>query len=108
MDRGGAGSSREGRGMTADEMVEAAFVPVQEHIVAGKIPGAVLGVVTKDGDRAVLVDGAAQIDPDHRHLTRETFFDLASLTKVIFTTPRILALAREGVIDLDAPLTTII
>lgn len=94
--------------MTAEEMVQAAFVPAQEQIAAGKIPGAVLGVVTKDGDRAVLVDGAAQIDPDHRHLRRDTTFDLASLTKVIFTTPRILALAREGVIDLNAPLTTII
>jgi len=94
--------------MTAEEMVERAFVPVQAHIAAGKIPGGVLGVVTKDGDRAVLFDGAAQIDPDHRHLTRETYFDLASLTKVIFTTTRILAHAREGRIDLDAPLTSVI
>ena len=38
----------------------------------------------------------------------ETVFDLASLTKVIFTTPRILALAGKGAIDLDAPLTTVI
>jgi CubicO group peptidase (beta-lactamase class C family) len=35
-----------------------------------------------------------------------TWFDLASLTKVIFTTPRILALAGAGTIDLDAPLIT--
>jgi CubicO group peptidase (beta-lactamase class C family) len=34
------------------------------------------------------------------------WFDLASLTKVIFTTPRILALAEAGTIDLDAPLIT--
>jgi CubicO group peptidase (beta-lactamase class C family) len=94
--------------MSAVEMVERAFVPVQEHIAAGKIPGAVLGVVTKDGDRAVMVDGAAEVVPNQRPMMRETIFDLASLTKVIFTTTRILALAREGVIDLDASLTTII
>ena len=94
--------------MSAADLVERAFAPVREHIASGRIPGGVLGVVTASGERAVLVDGAAQIDPDHRHLTRETIFDLASLTKVIFTTPRILALAREGRIDLDAPLTTII
>ena len=39
-------------------------------------------------------------------MTEDTWFDLASLTKVIFTTPRILALAAAGRIDLDAPLTT--
>jgi CubicO group peptidase (beta-lactamase class C family) len=94
--------------MSVESVVEQAFAPVREHIAAGRIPGGVLGVITASGERAVLVDGAAQIEPDHRHMTRETLFDLASLTKVIFTTPRILALAGEGRIDLDAPLTTII
>jgi hypothetical protein len=37
----------------------------------------------------------------------DTWFDLASLTKVIFTTPRILALAAAGTIELDAPLTSV-
>ena len=34
--------------------------------------------------------------PTQRPMTAETWFDLASLTKVIFTTPRILALAEAG------------
>ena len=41
-------------------------------------------------------------------MTDDTWFDLASLTKVIFTTPRILALAETGRIDLDAPLVTVL
>jgi CubicO group peptidase (beta-lactamase class C family) len=41
-------------------------------------------------------------------MTDDTWFDLASLTKVIFTTPRILALAEAGTIDLDAPLITVL
>jgi CubicO group peptidase (beta-lactamase class C family) len=41
-------------------------------------------------------------------MTDGTWFDLASLTKVIFTTPRILQLAEAGSIDLDAPLTSVI
>jgi CubicO group peptidase (beta-lactamase class C family) len=41
-------------------------------------------------------------------MTAETWFDLASLTKVIFTTPRILAHAAAGRLDLDAPLTTLL
>ena len=67
-------------------------------VASGRIPGGVLGVVTRERRaRGAASIGAAQIDPDHRHLmTRDTWFDLASLTKVIFTTPRILALAREG------------
>ena len=41
-------------------------------------------------------------------MTEDTWFDLASLTKVIFTTPRILALAEAGTIDLDAPLISVL
>jgi CubicO group peptidase (beta-lactamase class C family) len=89
-------------------LTAAAFAPVREHIAAGRIPGGILGVVSASGERAVLVDGAAQVVPHRRPLSRETSFDLASLTKVIFTTTRILALAREGRIDLDAPLTSVI
>ena len=37
-----------------------------------------------------------------------TWFDLASLTKVLFTTEHILALADAGTIDLDAPLTSVL
>jgi CubicO group peptidase (beta-lactamase class C family) len=41
-------------------------------------------------------------------MTEGAWFDLASLTKVIFTAPRILALAEAGTIDLDAPLVTVL
>jgi CubicO group peptidase (beta-lactamase class C family) len=41
-------------------------------------------------------------------MTEETWFDLASLTKVVFTTQRILLAAEAGVIDLDAPLTSVL
>jgi CubicO group peptidase (beta-lactamase class C family) len=81
---------------------------VREHLASGRIPGAILGLVTATGERDVRVEGAAQLVPERRALTRDTFFDLASLTKVLFTTPRILALAREHRIDLDAPLTSVI
>ncbi len=91
-----------------DALAAAAFVPVRATLAAGLIPGAVLGIVTADGRRSVLHDGAAQLVPERRPVARETWFDLASLTKVIFTTTRVLALVREGRIDLDAPLTSVI
>ena len=77
--------------MTAIEAkLDRAFVPLADAIAAGRIPG------------------AAQIVPHQRPMTDDTWFDLASLTKVLFTTPRILALAAAGTIDLDAPLTSVL
>jgi CubicO group peptidase (beta-lactamase class C family) len=92
---------------TLDALAAAAFAPARNAIASGRIPGAALGVVTRQGERAVLHAGAAQIVPDRRTLDSDTWFDLASLTKVIFTTTRILDLAATGRIDLDAPLTSV-
>ena len=83
----------------------AAFAPVREAIAAGRIPGAVLGVLNPDNSRAVTVAGFAQLEPIHAEMTRETWFDLASLTKVIFTTTTILRLVEAGRIALDDPIT---
>ncbi|MFK0685715.1 serine hydrolase [Ochrobactrum sp. BD67] len=87
---------------------ERAFALLMEACRSGRIPGGVLGMVDLSGNRAVRATGHAQLIPAQRAMTTDTWFDLASLTKVIFTTPRILALAEEGAIDLDAPLTTLL
>ncbi|AWM85819.1 serine hydrolase [Microvirga sp. 17 mud 1-3] len=89
-----------------NNIVEQAFAPALEAIRRGAIPGAVLGIATADGRSAVHFAGAAQIEPEQEDISRDTWFDLASLTKVIFTTTRILRLAEEGKLDLDAPLVT--
>ncbi len=88
-------------------MLAAAAAPVAEA-VAGAIPGAVLGVVTEAGDRAVQAFGLAQADPSAIPMQRQTWFDLASLTKVLFTTPAILHLVAQGRIGLDDRLTVAI
>ena len=69
--------------------------------VRGAIPGAVLGVATRAGDRAACAVGSAQVDPHPVPTRRETWFDLASLTKVLFTTPAILDFVAQGRIGLD-------
>lgn len=94
--------------MSADDILNRAFVPLKEAVGAKRIPGGVLGVVERDGSRAVQAIGQAQLVPATRPMTVDTWFDLASLTKVIFTTPRILALAEAGTIDLDAPLVSVL
>ena len=85
-----------------------AFDLLKVSVEAGKIPGGVLGIHDLKHGRLTRAVGLAQKEPDQRDMTVETWFDLASLTKVIFTTPRILGLAARGVIDLDQPITTVI
>ncbi|SFV28919.1 CubicO group peptidase, beta-lactamase class C family [Devosia crocina] len=94
--------------MPAQAKLDRAFAALAAAIVAGKIPGAVLGVVDSDGHRAIGAMGAAQLVPEYRPIAAGTWFDLASLTKVLFTTERILALAEAGTIDLDAPITAVL
>jgi CubicO group peptidase (beta-lactamase class C family) len=92
------------RRVTAAEILAAAAVPVAQAVPA-RIPGAALGVTTTAGDRAVEVFGLAQREPDPVPMYRATWFDLASLTKVLFTTPTILHLVSQGHVTLDDPLT---
>ena len=89
-------------------VLDHAFAPLADAVAAGRIPGGVLGVVDASGQQVMRATGLAQTIPIERPMTEATWFDLASLTKVLFTTPRILALAEQGVIDLDAPLTSAI
>jgi CubicO group peptidase (beta-lactamase class C family) len=85
-----------------------AFEALAVAVEAGRIPGGVLGFAGRDGARQVRAVGHAQRKPQTRAMQEDTWFDLASLTKVIFTTPRILELAGKGALDLDAPLTSVL
>lgn len=89
-------------------LFDRAFAPLEAAVATKRIPGGVLGIVDSNGHRITRAIGSAQLVPKQRPMTAETWFDLASLTKIIFTTPRILALAESGVIDLDAPLISVL
>jgi CubicO group peptidase (beta-lactamase class C family) len=86
---------------------QSAFHPVLAAIHENRIPGAVLGVVA-NGERMIVSAGAAQTEPEGVDMRTDTWFDLASLTKVIFTTTAILRLVQQGRIGLDDPLTVAI
>ncbi|TPG14307.1 class C beta-lactamase-related serine hydrolase [Sphingomonas oligophenolica] len=88
-----------------ERVADAAFAPALANLAAARIPGATLGVVSADGRRATRVAGLAQRVPETEDLTPDHWFDLASLTKVIFTTTLILRLADKGRLDLERPLT---
>ncbi|KAA1184535.1 serine hydrolase [Rhizobium tropici] len=98
----------EGGRMEFQERFDRAFAPLEQSVATSHIPGGVFGMVDLKGNRQVRAVGSAQKVPSVRPMLVDTWFDLASLTKVIFTTPRILALAEAGTIDLDAPLTVLL
>lgn len=91
--------------MTIDAICEQGFAPALEAVETGSIPGAALGVIDAEGRNAVCFAGMAALVPEREPLTRDHWFDLASLSKVIATTPMILTLAEQGRLDLDRPLT---
>jgi CubicO group peptidase (beta-lactamase class C family) len=93
--------------VNAANSLAAATGCVAQAIQAG-IPGAVLGVVTASGDRSVQAFGLAQREPVPAPMHRGTWFDLASLTKVLFTTPTVMRFVAERRIALDDTLTAAI
>ena len=86
----------------------AAFGHLADAVETQSIPGGVLAMTISEGDREMRAVGMAQIEPEPQAMHVETWFDLASLTKVIFTTERILRHAAKGLIDLDAPLVSVL
>lgn len=94
--------------MSLENRLAQAFEHVSDAINDGKIPGAVLGIIDLSGRKAIRCEGQAQCYPAAREMYTGTWFDLASLTKVLFTTPRILTLYDKGDIDLDEPICSVL
>ena len=87
-------------GIRADLLEHIAPV-IRQSIANGKYPGAVVLV----GHRGKIiyrgVFGHRRIVPDKAPMQFNTIFDIASLTKVVATTPAIMQLLEQGKIDLD-------
>jgi len=82
----------------ADEQINSA-------IKDGLIPGAVL-LVGHDGKIVYLrAYGERAVTPRREPMTVDTIFDIASLTKVVATTPSVMKLLEQGKIRLDDPVT---
>ena len=78
---------------------------IDEAVQSGLIPGAVL-IVGHNGQviyrRAY---GSRSLIPQRESMTIDTIFDVASLTKVVATTPSIMKLFEQGKIRVDDPVT---
>ncbi|MEM7413621.1 MAG: serine hydrolase domain-containing protein [Myxococcota bacterium] len=79
---------------------------IDKAIGRAEIPGAVvLARMPREGEviEHVSVRGLAVVRPERIPMSRETIFDLASLTKPLVTTTTLMQLVHEGSVDLDAP-----
>ena len=77
-----------------------------EAIDAGAAPGAVAVAGTGDAVTFEQAAGRLSYDAAAAPVTGDTIYDLASLTKVVVTTPLIMRLYERGQLDIDAPVRT--
>src|SRR4030042_697623 len=74
---------------------------IEEEIEKGNFPGAVVLVGRQDEILYWKAFGHQVIEPTVEPMSKDTIFDLASLTKPIATAPSIMILRDRGAIDLD-------
>ncbi|MBP1635913.1 MAG: pbpE 6, partial [Acidobacteria bacterium] len=87
-------------GLDAARMAKIAEV-VGQAIEARELPGAV--VMAGRGDEVLYQQafGSRAVEPSPEAMTLDTIFDLASLTKVVATTPAIMMLVEDGKVRLN-------
>jgi uncharacterized protein YbbC (DUF1343 family) len=78
---------------------------VETAIQRGQVPGAVVIVGRRGAIGHVGVFGRRSIEPEAAPMTRDTVFDLASLTKPVATATSVLLLIERGRVRLDEPIT---
>ncbi len=75
---------------------------VRTRVEQGRIPGGVIHVFHA-GESWQTAVGWRSVEPVVEPMTEDTLFDLASLTKVVATTPSVMLLVERGRVELDAP-----
>jgi len=76
---------------------------VEQSIAKGKYPGAVILAYHRGHLIYRGVFGSRQILPNVASMQFNTIFDVASLTKVVATTPAVMQLVEQGKLELDSP-----
>ena len=91
-----------------DKIFSSAFSILQDAIARRKIPSASVAVTHQGRLIALKALGHFTPQADSPVVTTSTLFDLASLTKVVATTPMAMILYERGLLDLDAPVAAIV
>jgi uncharacterized protein YbbC (DUF1343 family)/CubicO group peptidase (beta-lactamase class C family) len=80
---------------------------IQKAIEEHRLPGAVVWV-EHGGEIYWKAYGKRSLVPTVETMTRDTIFDVASLTKILAGTPAVMLLVERGKVSLDAPVSTYI
>ena len=91
-----------------DAVFAAAFSILREAIAQRAFPAASVAITHRGSLVALKALGRCTYEPNSPTINPSTLFDLASLTKVVATTPMAMLLYQRGLLDLDAPVSTII
>jgi CubicO group peptidase (beta-lactamase class C family) len=91
-----------------DDLLASAFSILREAIAQGAFPAASVAITLNGRLRALKAFGRFTYESDATSTVSTTLFDLASLTKVVATTPMAMLLYQRGLLDLDSPLAAII
>ncbi len=91
-----------------DDDFASAFTILQEAIAQRAFPAASVAITEKDRLIALKALGHFTYEVDSSAVVTTTLFDLASLTKVVATTPMAMLLYQRGLLDLDAPVAAIL
>ena len=86
--------------------LDAAEAAVRAQVAAGALPGAALAIGRQD--QTVREAGIGRVGGSasaERVDAERTVYDLASLTKVLATTPAVMLLVEDGRLELDAPVS---
>jgi len=91
-----------------DAIFASAFDVIQKGIAQAAFPAASIAVTSGEELVALQAFGRFTYEPASLPVTTATVFDLASLSKVVATTSMAMILYERGLIDLEAPLVSIV
>jgi len=91
-----------------DDLFTPAFSILQDAIARRTFPAASIAVTHRRSLVALKALGHFTYEPNSLAVNPTTLFDLASLTKVVATTPMAMLLYERGHLDLDAPVSAIV
>src|ERR1700734_3160698 len=91
-----------------DKVFASAFSVLQEAIAKRAFPAASVAIVVQGRLVASKAFGRFTYEPESPEPRSTTLFDLASLTKVVATTPMAMLLYQRGLLDLDASVGAVV
>ncbi len=91
-----------------DAIFASAFDVIQKGIAQAAFPAASIAVTSRDKLVALKAFGRFTYEPASPLVTTATVFDLASVSKAVATTSMAMILYERGLIDLEAPVVSIV